>query len=242
LYAFENINLIFSRLFKIVIVIMISKKKIYWALGVLLIGVGIGIFYIYDGFEIFSSEKEPDKVRRSDFAYSKYVNLFSTFSIPYSIELVNIELEKSKMKKLDTNFVLNFVEKRVNPDTKEDQFQLYEYFAVSKFYIYDNLMGIVVLKSPKNQKMIGNYIMKLYTKDGEQKSKFEIAQYYGDNKFMTIKEGKIFPGGLISIKEKGIVFSKNCDSISSVYTMGTSDYKFGADGYIEKYVPVNPLQ
>ncbi len=221
---------------------MIAKKKLYWALAVLLLGIGIGIFYIYDGFEIFSSDKDPDKLRRSDFAYSKYISLFPTFTLPYSIELVNIELDKGKMKLLDTNFILNFVEKRINPDTKEDQIRGYNYFAVSKFYVYDNLMGVVVLKSPKNQKMIGKYIMKLFTKDGEQKSKFEMAQFYGDNKFMTIKEGKVFPGGLISIKEKGIVFSPNCDSISSIYSISTSDYKFGADGYIEKYVPVNTLQ
>ena len=221
---------------------MIAKKKLYWALTVFLLGVAIGIFYLYDGFEIFSSLKDPEKLRRSDFNFSKYINNFPTCSIPYSIELINIELEKSKYKLLDSNFVLNFIEKRINPDTKEDQLKEYNFYAISKFYIYDNLIGVVTLKSPKNQKMIGKYIMKLFTKDGQQKSKFEIAQFYGDPRFMTMKEGKIFPGGLISIKEKGIVFSANCDSISSVYIMNTADYKFGADGHIEKYVPINPLK
>lgn len=221
---------------------MIAKKKLYWALAIFLLGIGVAIFYLYDGFEIFSSDKDPDKLRRSDYNFTKYVNLFYTANIPFSIELVNVELEKTKLKALDTNFVLNFVEKRINPDTKEDQIKKYNYYAYSKFYIYDNLMGLIVLKTPKNEKMNGKFIMKLFTKDGEQKSKFELAQYFGDNKFMTMKEGKVFPGGLISIKEKGIVFSPNCDSIQSVYTISTSDYKFGQEGYIEKYVPVNPLQ
>ncbi len=213
----------------------ISKKTIWSAGGAILLGVAIFIFYLFGGFEIFSSEKGVSKKHEKQYkSFTTFNNKFNYVVLPYSIELANMHINSHNLKKLDTLLVKEYLES--NRYTKEDYNKLsdFNYYAVAKLSIGGNYSGYVILKSPTNGKFISKYFLRIFDKSGTLRSQMQIAEFVGDTKFLNIKEAVIGTNYRMIISEKGVLFSAKCDSISSIFTTSVKDYKISSDGIIDR--------
>jgi hypothetical protein len=213
---------------------LFSNKNVWYAIGAFLLGIAALIFYLFGGFEIFSSEKSLDKQMRENYPFSKFSELFIYRPIPFSVELSNLETDPSRMKIIDTNYVKLYIESKPNPTETKQLLSKYNYYAAAKLTIGSNHLGLVVMKAPKTGKFEFKYFLRVYTRDGALRSQMEFANFVGDNKFMNIREGVFDVGNKISVHEKGVVFSPNCDSVSSIYVINSQDYSISGDGIIDR--------
>lgn len=213
----------------------ISKRTIWAAGGAIILGVAIFIFYLFGGFEIFSSEEGVSKKKEKQYkSFTTFDKKFNYIALPYSIELANMNVNSNNLKKLDSMQVKEFLEN--NRYAKEDYNMLsdFNYFAVAKLSVGSNYWAYIILKSPTNGKFISKYFLRIFDKSGTLRSQMQIAEFVGDTKFLNIKEAVIGTNYRMTISEKGVLFSAKCDSISSIFTTSVKDYKISSDGVIDR--------
>lgn len=209
----------------------LGRSHIIGAAVALIAIIGVGVFYLFDGFELFTGDKELARRRILAEDFGKYAKAYQKRTLPWTIDLNSMHVTPDGMKQIDEELVPKYVEIDKNNGINPRE---YNYFADGRIRIGSEYSGYLTLRLPKSGRFEHKYLLRVYDKYGTLRAKMSTAEFVGDTKFLNITEMIIYKNMKMKLTDKGVIMSANCDSIASIFTSEVRDYQIGAQGAIER--------
>lgn len=184
-------------------------------------------------FIVFYSCIAQNKLQRKQI--NLFLNKFEITKLPFNLDIISIEeINKSKYK-LDSFEVSTFIENNKLIVNGLYLYDVYNYFAINKFY-FDNFSAVIILKKGGSGGVENRYLLFVYDSKGNKISSQLIGQQIGDCSLIKIQSSIISNDYHIKIKSDEI--EQNCDNGKRII-LKTEYYNYKLDSLTGKIIALD---
>lgn len=174
------------------------------------------------------------------YSFKNFADKFETKKLPITITVNSIFFDWSPEAKLDTNFVMRYIEPNSTAFDKYSVYKVYSYIPFAKFNINGNLTAYIFIKTKFRNSYHEMYIMKIFNKSGNYVSGFNLSELSGDCHGLKFKQSVIYPNFLIENTNLYITFNKECTTIDNISPLGGERFLINGGGNIEYLNSIKP--
>jgi hypothetical protein len=199
------------------------------------------LFLLFFNLIVLSSCSWFKKDNHNDDKYSfkNFSDKFENKNLPIFIDLNSIFFNWPPDSKLDTNFVMRYIEPNKPAFDKYSEYKVNTYIPYAKFNINQNYTAYIYIKTKFRNSYNEMYMMKIFHKNGTYIAGFNLAELSGDCKGLHFKEARIMPGLLIENENIYVIFNKDCTMVQSFTSLGKEEFRIGSSGNIEFLKDIN---
>ena len=88
----------------------LGRSHIIGAAAALIAIIGVGVFYLFDGFELFTGDKELARRRILAEDFGRYAKAYQKRTLPWTIDLNSMHVTTDGMKQIDEELVRKYIE------------------------------------------------------------------------------------------------------------------------------------